>query len=187
MAIQIAQHFRFAADWYRCGPVVVLVLAYYVLLRSVWHAQPVLRQCRTRCRHCRIFFLTHPRNAGRKDLRCPFGCREAHRRRASNQRSAAYYRDEKGQDKKRALNARRRKTAVGPPAPAPSPSPGPEPPRLGPPPLIAYVQMVVRLLEGRLVSLAEVVAMLRRSLRQDRLVRTRRNDQIIAWLHAQPP
>ena len=162
-----------------------MVLAYYALLRSVLRAQPALRQCRTRCRHCRIFFLTHPRNAGRQDLRCPFGCREAHRKHQSNQRSTAYYREEKGQDKKRALNARRRSAPVGPPSP--SPSPGPEPPGLGPPPLIAYVRMVTGLLEGRPVSLAEVVAMLRRARRQHRMVRTRRRDQIIAWLHAQPP
>jgi len=84
--------------------VAALVLEYYVLLRSILHAKPHLRACLTRCRHCRIFFLTHPRNAGRHSLRCPFGCREAHRKQASAQRSAAYYREPKGQRKKSDFN-----------------------------------------------------------------------------------
>lgn len=63
---------------------------------------------RSRCRHCRIFFLAHPRNAGRKDLGCPFGCREAHRKQESNQRSAAYYGEAEGKIKKRALNSKRK-------------------------------------------------------------------------------
>jgi hypothetical protein len=179
LAIQIAEHFRFVEDWYRSGPVVALVLAYYALLRSVLRAQPGLRRCLTRCRHCGIFFLTHPRNAGREDLRCPFGCREIHRRRQSDQRSTAYYRDEAGKQKKQALNARRRKSPAGPP-----PSP-PLPP--WPAPLLGYLRMVIGLVEGRPVSLAEVLAMLRRALRQHRMARTRRLDQTIGWLHEQPP
>jgi len=99
--------FEFRADWYREGAVAALVLEYYLLVRSVLHAKPLLRACLTRCRHCRIFFLTHPRNAGRHDLRCPFGCREAHRKRASAQRSAAYYGDAKGKSIKSKLNQRR--------------------------------------------------------------------------------
>jgi hypothetical protein len=52
-------------------------------------------------------FLTHPRNAGRRDLRCPFGCREAHRRYQSTKRSTEYYRTKEGKGKKSDLNARR--------------------------------------------------------------------------------
>ena len=76
------------------------MLEYYWLLRSVLRAKPDLRACRTRCRHCGIFFLTDPWNAGRHNLRCPFGCREAHRKEQSAQRSAAYYRDPNGKRKK---------------------------------------------------------------------------------------
>jgi len=182
LASQIAAHFRFVEDWYRSGPLVALVLAYYALLRSVLRAQPALRQCRTRCRHCGIFFLTHPRNAGREDLRCPFGCRAAHGRRQSDLRSSAYYQDLAGKEKKRALNARRRKT---PPRPLP-PTPVPEPLPC-PAPLLQYLRMVTSLVEGRPVSLAEVLAMLRRAVRQHRMVRTRRIDQIIAQLNEHPP
>ena len=156
-----------------------LILAYYVLLRSILRTQPELRRCRTRCRHCRIFFLTHPRSAGRRDLGCPFGCREAHRRRQSSQRSSAYYQDAPGKEKKRQQNAKRRKTKV-PTAPPEAASPWPQP-------IVEYVRLVTTLIEGRAVSLAEVLEMLRRVMRQHRMVRTRRIDQIIAQLHEHPP
>ena len=41
------------------------------------------------------------------DLRCPFGCRQHHRRQRSNQRSTAYYQTAAGQWKKKRLNSRR--------------------------------------------------------------------------------
>jgi hypothetical protein len=201
LAIQIAVHFRFAEDWYRAGSVVGLVLAYYAVLRSVLRTQPELRRCQVRCRHCRIFFLTHPRNAGRRDLGCPFGCRAAHRRRRDNQRTATYYREEGAREKKQALNAKRRKQPAGQATPPPSaagPSSSPPPPP-SPPPLLdglpsawprtmlLYLQMVSGLIEGRPVRLAEVVAMLQRALRQHRIGRARRIDHTVAWLHAQPP
>jgi hypothetical protein len=47
--------------------------------------------------------------------------------------------------------------------------------------------MVTSLIEGRPVTLAEVVEMLRRVVRQHRMVRTRRIDQIIAQLNEHPP
>jgi hypothetical protein len=59
------------------------------------------------CVHCGIRFLTWPQNAGRRDLRCPFGCRQHQRRQSSNQRSAAYYQTDEGKEKKRRLNASR--------------------------------------------------------------------------------
>ena len=91
-----------------------LVLSYYVVLRSVLRLKPWLRKCLARCRHCGIFFLTDVRNAGRQDLGCPFGCRQAHRRRQSTRRSVDYYRQPEGKTKKRALNAQRRKTPAPP-------------------------------------------------------------------------
>ena len=181
MAIPIRQHFQFTEDWYRRGPVVALILAYYVLLRSILRTQPELRRCRTRCRHCRIFFLTDPRNASRCDLGCPFGCAEAHCKRQSNQRSTAYYQDKDGKEKKRQQNAKRRKTTI------PAAPPFPEEPLPWPRPIVEYVRMVVSLIEGRQVSLAEVLEMLVRVMRQHRMVRTRRIDQVIARLNEHPP
>ena len=188
MAIQIATYFRFVKDWYRAGPVAGLVRAYYAVLRSVLRTQPELRRCRTRCRHCGIFFLTHPRNAGRRDLRCPFGCRQAHRRHQSNQRTAAFYREEDGRRRKQALNAKRRKRPTPQAAPPPvSPAPVEGLPSAWPRAMLPYLQMVSGLIERRPVSPTEVVAMLRRALRQHRMVRTRRIEQTIGWLHEEPP
>jgi hypothetical protein len=163
--------------------VAALVLAYYVLLRSILKAQSALRACLSRCRHCRIFFLTHPRNARRCDLRCPFGCREAHRQAQSNRRSTAYYRDEAGKAKKRQQNAQRRRPTA-PAAPAVEP---PEAPLPWPRSIVEHVRLVTGLIEGRQVSRAETLEMLARAVRQHSMVRQRRKDQVVVWLHGQPP
>jgi hypothetical protein len=156
-----------------------LVLSYYVVLRSVLRIKPWLRKCLVRCQHCGIYFLTDRRNAGRKDLGCPFGCSRTHRQRQSTKRSVAYYQETEGKVKKQALNARRRKS---PPPPAP---PSPVPPGLRP--FYQYLCVMVGLIEGRPIPLWEVVEMLERTVRQHRMVRLRRIDQGVAWLHEQPP
>lgn len=158
-----------------------LVGSYYVVLRSVLRDKPRLRKCLARCRHCRIFFLTDRRNAGRRDLGCPFGCSRAHRRHESTRRSAAYYREPEGKVKKQALNARRpsrgRKATPTPVAPAAS----------WPGAMVAYVCVLVGLIEGRPVQRWEVLAMLERTRRQHRMVRIRRIDQAVAWFNERPP
>ena len=156
------------------------MLSYYVVLRSVVRLKPWLRKCLARCRHCGIFFLTHTRNAGRQDLGCPFGCREAHRKSQSTRRSVDYYRQPEGKIKKCDLNARRRKTPPPPPSPDPAPLPWPRA-------ILDHVRVLLGLIEGRQVLLSEIVQMLERILRQHRMVRTRRIDQAVAWLNAQPP
>jgi len=156
-----------------------LVLSYYVVLRSVLRVKPRLRKCLARCRHCGIFFLADPRNAGRRDLGCPFGCGRAHRQRQSTQRSVAYYREAEGRMKKQALNARRRKS------PAPSTPPSPVPPGLRP--FLDYLCVVLGLIEERPIRLWELIEMLERTARQHRMVRTRRIDQTVARLHEKPP
>jgi hypothetical protein len=153
------------------------VLSYYVILRSVVRGKPWLRKCLARCRHCGIFFLADPRNAGRRDLGCPFGCSRAHRQRQSTLRSVAYYREPEGRIKKEALNARRRTSSSSLPA---------NPVQLGRP-FLRYLCVVLGLIEGRTVGLWEVEEMLERTARQHRMVRTRRIDQGVAWLHEQPP
>ncbi|MGA8579673.1 MAG: hypothetical protein WB579_13385 [Bryobacteraceae bacterium] len=166
-----------------------LVLEYYVLLRSILRAKPHLRACLTRCRHCGIFFLTHPRNACRHDLRCPFGCREAHRQRASAQRSAAYYGDAEGKRIKSKLNERRPRKYRAPEPPSERPRP-PARRRRRPrwnPLMVEYVRMVASLIEGRRISRGQVLRMLARKLRQHTLCRRRQIDQTVAWLHEEPP
>jgi hypothetical protein len=164
--------------------VVAVVLAYYVLLRSIWRTQPELHRFRTRCRHCGIFFLADPRNAGRRDLGCPFGCAEAHRRRRASQRSTAYYQDQTGKEKKREQNAKRRSASTPAALPAHPPVAAPLP---WPRPIVEYVRLVSSLIEGRAVSLAEVVEMLKAVLRQHSMARMRRRDKMVAGLHERPP
>ena len=160
-----------------------LVREYYLLLRSILKSQPQLRPCLARCRHCRIFFLSDPRNARRKDLGCPFGCKEAHRQRRSTERSVAYYRDGPGKIKKAIQNARRHQQVPAPaiaPTPATDLLPCPEP-------ILRHVRVAVSLIEGRPVARQEILEMLARVLRQHRMVRRRRIDQAVDWLNANPP
>lgn len=70
-----------------------------------------LQGCAVRCCHCGIRFLTHPRNAGRQQLGCPFGCRQHQRRRRAAERSRKYYQTESGRRKKKRLNGNRSKFA----------------------------------------------------------------------------
>ena len=150
---------------------------YYAQIRSLLRERPDLRPYLKRCRHCRIFFFTDPRNAGRDDLRCGFGCREAHRRTRSTQRSVEFHRQHK--EKKRALNRRRYLLS----AKTSSPSLGVRQPRWGgagapsyerPTPILRHVRVIVSLIEGRHVGLNEIVAMLAKKGRQHRMARRRR-------------
>jgi len=167
-----------------------LVLEYYLLLRSVLRAKPRLRACLSRCRHCRIFFLTHPRNAHhRHKLRCPFGCRQAHRKQQSTQRSVAYYRDPRGKKKKSDLNQRRasQSWANGQKTGAPGAPLAKGSSAKWNPPMVEHVRMVVSLIEGRRVSRRQVLAMLAKVLRQHTMCRRRKIDQAVVWLNKQPP
>ena len=165
------------------------MLEYYWLLRSVMRAKPHPRACLTRCRHCRIFFLTHPRNAGRVNLRCPFGCREAHRKEQSAQRSAAYYRDPRGKRKKSDLNQRRRLSAPagGQKSPARKIPAGEQPSARANPAIVEHVRMVVSLIEGRPISRQTILEMLAENLRQHTMVHRSKIDQAVLWLNAHPP
>lgn len=132
------------------------VLAYYRLLRSIVRSKPGLRRRLTRCRRCGIFFLTHACNGGRRDLRCPFGCQEAHRGLESTRRSVAYYRDEIGKMKKRIQNGRRGQEKQ-PEQKAAAPN---EPSER----MVKHLQMVLSAIEGRKVSREEVLALRQRGL-----------------------
>jgi hypothetical protein len=83
------------------------VLEYYRVIRELLHRDTGHRLVLSRCCHCGILFLTHPRNAVRRDLRCPFGCRQTHRKQSSTKRSTKYYRTTEGKFKKQLQNGRR--------------------------------------------------------------------------------
>jgi len=183
--IQIQSLFQFRPDWYREGVIAERVGEYYVVLRTILRTRPELRPCLRRCRHCRIFFLTHPRNARRCDLACPFGCRQAHRQRDSTRRSVEYYRSWEGKVKKALHNHNRRCRTR--PAPVPGrahtadrvPGTQLEGTRFDAG-LVCYVQMVTSLIEGRRVSEAEIVRMLVRAVRQHSMARRRRREYLLS-------
>lgn len=184
-----------------------LVGEYYVLLRSLLRSKPHLRGSLTRCRHCRIYLLAHPRNAGRHDLRCAFGCREAHRKQESTRRSVEFYRGKHGRRLKCYQNARRHKAQSSNAEPKEDPDSSPdeivvrfEADPLPCPPAVAealpkardalmveYVRVVCSLIEGRRVSRGEVLGMLAKVLRQHTIGRRRKIDHTLAWLKANPP
>ena len=162
---------------------------YYVVLRSILRTRTELRRCVTRCRHCRIFFLTHPRNTGRRDLGCPFGCKEAHRKRRSTERSVEYYGTDEGKTKKKIQNGKRgqgearadqNEEAAG----------GRKLGRDGiglDAVMVGYVRMVTSLIEARRVSEEEIVEMLVRTMRQHSIARRRRMDYVLAYLKKNAP
>ena len=65
---------------------------------------PDLQDCAVCCCHCGIRFFAHPCNACRRDLRCPFGCREHHHRQLGNARSRKHNQTDKGRANKKKLN-----------------------------------------------------------------------------------
>ena len=162
---------------------------YYVVLRSVLRTRTELRKCVTRCRHCRIFFLTHPRNAGRRDLGCPFGCKEAHRKRRSIQRSVEYYSTDEGKTKKKIQNGKRSQGDVRADHNQQAIS-GRRLERDGvrlDAVIVGYVRMVTSLIEKRRVSENEIVEMLVRAMRQHSIARRRRMDYVLAYLKKNAP
>jgi hypothetical protein len=156
---------------------------YYVVLRSLLRQKPQLRPYVCRCRHCGIFFLTHPRNARRRDLACPFGCRQAHRRQNSTRRSVEYYRSPEGKAKKRQHNQRRGSRRPMVPIRA---RPADGVPQTTTeemsfnPGMVRYVRMMTSLIEGRRVSEVEILRMLVRAVRQHRMARRRRRDYVLS-------
>ena len=71
------------------------------------------------CVECRIPFLASKTNKGRKDLRCPMGCRAYRKKEQSKKRSTEYYQDEIGKKKKQEQNQKRKNKGRPPPV-APS-------------------------------------------------------------------
>ena len=133
---------------------------------------------------------------GRRNLRCPFGCRQRHKRQSSVQRSVAYYRTPEGKQKKQRLNARRR-SFVSPLAGQQEPEESPttttvhastvdesaataelalegmvlDESDVATSPVLPYVRRVIRLLEGVELACAEVVELLHAVMRQHRIGR----------------
>lgn len=155
-----------------------LVRSYYAQIRSLLRDRSDLRPCLKHCEHCGILFFTDPRNAGRDDLRCGFGCRERHRRTSSTRRSVEFHREHK--DKKRALNRRRYLLSAQASLPnrverqSPGEAEGPADDGTGAAPIIQHVRMLISLIEGRRVELREIMDLLARKGRQHSMARSGR-------------
>jgi hypothetical protein len=136
-----------------------------LVVRSVLKQKPHLRKCLKQCRHCRILFFTHPRNAGRSDLGCPFGCRKAHRRKNAIDRSTEYYRTKEGKEKKKHFNAARsQQNRLSEPSRDKNENDDRGTEVDGA--TVLHIQLVTSLVEGRWVGMAEIFAMLDKILRQ---------------------
>jgi hypothetical protein len=117
-------------------------------------------------------------------LRCPFGCREAHRKQRSTRRSTAYYRTQEGKSKKSLQNGRRGRPTEREPEELSRPETGTGDWNVR---MVEHVRVVAGLIEGRRVGLDEILEMLSRALRQHSLGRVRRIDYIVGQLNKAPP
>jgi hypothetical protein len=120
-------------------------------------------------------------------LGCPFGCKEAHRKKQSTQRSVAYYGTEEGKTKKKLQNGKRRQSNARADH---DPEPDWQLERNGirfDAVTVGYVRMTTSLIEGRRVSEEEIIAMLLRTMRQHGIVRRRRMDYVLAYLKKNAP
>ena len=206
--IAVEKVFSFRADWHQNDHAEPVVAHYQLGLDSVLEAHPELQACVTCCAHCGIRFLTHPRNAGRRNLRCPFGCRKHHRRQGSCRRSTAYYQTVAGKGKKEDLNRRRFRPSSAevpavpeshpqvPPASIPSTDAAAElrldgvvldESSLTNSPVLPYLRMMVSLIEGVHVGIEELLVLLRRALRQHSIASRRRADYVVSFLRQHPP
>jgi hypothetical protein len=206
--IAVEKVFSFRVDWHQDDHAQPVVEHYQVALEATLQAHPQLHRCVSHCAHCGIRFLTHSRNAGRRNLRCPFGCRERHREQRSCERSAAYYRTVSGKRKKQDHNRRRRlSSAQSPPLAASQPQtppPGQEPPTdrraelrldgvvldessLTNSPVLPYLRMMVSLIEGVPFGVKELLVLLRQGLRQHSIASRKRTDYVLRFLRQHPP
>ena len=119
---------------------------------------PCLRPYLKKCSHCCILFFTDPRNIGRNDLGCPFGCRQSYRKISAARRVKAYYQTKYGKGKKSRLNnasyqrgyASLKKTMI-------SECVDGQPDKS----LLLHIQVVIRIVEARRVALEEIISMLK--------------------------
>ena len=120
-------------SWHQDNRARPLVQQYLLALELAVESHPELPACVVSCARCGIRFLTHRRNARRRDLGCPFGCREHRRRQSARQRSRTYYRTEPGRKKKWRRNLRRKLAGLRASSPSPQVPRLPSSPAAAPP------------------------------------------------------
>lgn len=157
---------------------------YYRLVRRLLQSPVRSRICLSRCRECKIFFLTHPRNAGRRDLRCPFGCRQTNRRQSSTNRSTQYYRTAEGKLKKQIQNGRRTEKVC---SEADAQEAVAEDSLILDEEGLKYLQTVISIIEQRRVSRQEIELLLRAKMRQHSIGKQARVDYHDGYADKKPP
>jgi len=210
--VAIEEFFSFCQSWHQDPRAQPLLQEYQLTLDSLVQSHPKLQPCAVCCSYCGIRFLTHPRNAGRVNLRCPFGCRQQHRRQASQQRSTAYYQTVVGRRKKKHLNTGRPGGGQSPGRPQQPERAAPTVACSGPPRdelpeqvelpreglvleawrleasrMLPYVGMVVRLLVGFRLAGQELVRWLREALRQHSIATGESTAYVLRVQHQHPP
>ncbi|MEW5804895.1 MAG: hypothetical protein AB1847_22645 [bacterium] len=141
---------------------------------------------------------------------CPFGCRQAHRKECSTKRSIEYYRTDEGKAKKKAINEQRRSSQEQqacnvdqagnagsndgdssdtnnekPSGQASEAAHAPEP--VYDEVTVHYLQMIIGLIEGRWVSMDEILAMLKKIVRQHSMGKRKRFRYDFAYPRAEVP
>jgi hypothetical protein len=118
-------------------------------------------------------------------LRCPFGCRQAHRKRSSTKRSVEYYQTEEGITKRKIQNDRRGKKERSVDSIDESSNEDNE--TLPDKETLHYIQTVTSLIEARRVSLYEILAMLKNRLKQHSMYKQRRFGYAFKYTGGEPP
>lgn len=111
----------------------------------------VLKQCA----ECGICFIVHPVNRTRDDIRCPFGCREHHKKTESARRSLEYYQTKEGRKDKKSRNQNRYLHSYQPKIITPLER------KKSSEAFISYIRWVLSLTEGRHVSRQAVKKLLK--------------------------
>lgn len=212
--VAVAEFYSFRKSWHQDDRVTPLIRQYQATVESVVRDCPGLASCAVACCDCGIRFLTHPRNAKRYDLRCPFGCRQHHRRERGNARSRKYGQSTEGARKKKLRNGRRTKmdheakSAVSGLSPSVDVSPETSPVGLDRPRedvqlaldgyslresivvkthTLSYLVMLLRVLEDIVIAPTDLLDQLRQRMRQRSIGSLSRREYVLRYLHEHPP
>jgi hypothetical protein len=113
-----------------------------------------LKNCvQKRCVDCGILFLTYPVNRKRNNLRCPFGCREHHKQKASSKRSLKYYQTEDGKRDKKERNRNRYIKTY-------EPKRTPQEIKASREAFHSYIRWILSLIEGKRISIRKTKALI---------------------------
>lgn len=141
-------------DWYKKEDVREYISDYYGKIHKIIQTANRRYWELIRCADCGIYLITSCSNRGRKDIRCPFGCRDCHKKEASKERSTAYYQTDYGIIKRQIQNAKRnrgssKRSTEDEKEKASSSEEKKES-------FVGHVRLILSLIEGRFISWQEI-------------------------------